>query len=116
MPAISAGLLPPEVLPAPGAGVIVLSRSGWPADAMARYDGTGKELWVSRRRHFETLGRSSGRFVLVQSGPDGAVLTPFDDAEPFNCPRCSPLQPAAETQYPASRPWRTASITTSFRS
>ena len=79
MPAIFAGLLPPEVSAAPGAGVIVFNRGGWPAATLARYDGTGKELWVSHPRGFGTLGGNSGRFVLVQSGPDGAVLTPFGE-------------------------------------
>ena len=83
MPGLSADLLPPEVLPAPGSGVIVLSNGFFAKPALARYDAAGKQLWVSHPGiGFEVLGGESGRFFLAQSGPDGGMLTRFEEQGP----------------------------------
>ena len=80
MPGVLAELLPPEVLPAPGSGVIVFSNGFFAKPALARYDAAGKRLWVSHPGiGFEVLGGESGRYALVLSGPDGATLTRFEE-------------------------------------
>ncbi len=83
MPGVLAELLPPEVVPAPGSGVIVFSNGFFAKPALARYDAAGKQLWVSQLEiGFEVLGGESGKYALAQSGPDGATLTRFEEPAP----------------------------------
>jgi hypothetical protein len=83
MPGVLAELLPPEVVPAPGSGVIVFSNGFVAKSVLARYDAAGKQLWVSHPGiGFEMLGGDSGRYALVLSGPDGAMLTRFEEQAP----------------------------------
>jgi hypothetical protein len=83
MPGVRAELLPPEMMPAPGSGVIVFGNGFFAKSVLARYDAAGKQLWVSHPGiGFGALGGESGRFVLVQGGPDGATLTRFEEQAP----------------------------------
>jgi len=66
-----------------GVGVIVFGNGFFAKSVLARYDAAGKQLWVSHPGiGFGALGGESGRFVLVQGGPDGATLTPFEEQAP----------------------------------